>query len=298
MKWFFGVVVLLNLAVALWGTLKTHPASDIHAQEISPHSIRLLPADWKEGTLAPSTDASAAIAKPAVEPTKLVANLDPSNASALLAQPQPAAKPDAKPAAKVEAKPEPKPEAKPEVKTATAPKPEVKPAAAPKPESKPVVAAKPDTTVAAAAKACYEWGELDGKTLGRVKPELAVLKLKADEHPGQGGHGGKFWVYYPAAQKDKSADLIAKGFNNYPVHNEGEYKDTLSLGLFVKEEGARELMQRLKAAGFDAVQMIQRGSGTRTLLSFKQLDTQQDEALHKLQQRMAPGVPLKHLTCS
>lgn len=272
MKWFFGVVVLLNLAVALWGTLKTHPTADIHAQEVSPHSIRLLPADWKESTLAPSTDASAAMAKPAQEPTKLVANLDPSNASALLAQPQPVAKPE--------------------------PKPEIKVAAAAKPESKAVAAAKPDSTAATAAKACYEWGELDAKTFGRVKPELAVLKLKPDEHAGQGGHGGKFWVYYPAAQQDKSADLIAKGFNNYPVRTEDEYKGTLSLGLFAREEGANELMHRLKAAGFDAAQVIQRGNGARMLLSFKQLDTQQDEALHKLQQRMAPSVPLKHLTCS
>jgi len=281
MKWFFGVVVLLNLFAALWGSLKTRPQMDIHAQEVSPRSIRLLPADWGEGTLAPRSDAASAAlnVKPEPGPTKLVANLDPASSSALLNKPAAAAAP-----LKAEPKTEP---------AAATGKPDAAPA-----EAKP--AAKAEAKLAQ-QDTCVNWGELDAKTLGRVKPELTVLKLKATEHARQVG-GGKSWVYVPAkpdaAEMHKlSADLKAKGFANYAVQNEGEFQGALSLGLFAKEDGAHALFEKLKSASFGEARISKRGSAL-TSLSFSGLTAQQAEALTTLQRRMTPSIALKTISCS
>jgi cell division septation protein DedD len=252
MKWFFGVVVLLNLLVALWGNLKTHPAADIHAQEVSPRAIRLLPADWGEGTLNPGADVRAA-----------------SLASAPVGKPHAPSGP---------AKTEPKQDA----------------SAPAKAES----AKAPAAAKVASANACYDWGELDGHALTRIRPQLVALNLTASEQAGKPGRGSKFWVYYPAQQKAKSAELKGKGFDNYQVQNEGEFKGALSLGLFAKESGANDLLAKLKNAGFTDAQITPRGGVQHATLSFKNLTAQQSSALQKLQQRMAPGVALKSTPCS
>lgn len=289
MKWFFGVVVLLNLFAALWGSLKSHPQMDIHAQEVSPRSIRLLPADWGEGTLAPRSDAaSAAINVKPEAGTKLVANLDPATSSALLNKPQEAsavAKAEVKAVPKAESQVAAKPEAKPLVKT----------------ELKAPPNAEPKSAQVAQQDACFHWAELDAKTLGKVKQELAVLKVKAVEHARQAA-GGKFWVYVPAKPNDAdthkaSADLKAKGFDNYAVQNEGEFKGALSLGLFGKEDGAKAFLEKLKSAGVADAHISQRG-GALTSLSLNGLTPQQAAALNSLQRRMAPSVALKSVSCS
>lgn len=272
MKWFFGVVVLLNLLVALWGNLKTHPAADIHAQEVSPHAIRLLPANWGENTLNPGADirAAAMASAPLSKPKTL-----PDPAQAMTA----------------------KPEASASVSVKTAPKSEGKAAAA-KPEPAKAESAKASAEAqVASTNVCYDWGELDSRILTRIRPELAALKITASEQVGKPGRGSKFWVYYPAQQKAKAAELKSKGFDSYQVQNEGEFKGTLSLGLFAKEDGAKELLTKLKGAGFADALIVQRGGTQHATLSFKGLTAQQNSALLKLQKRMAPGVALKSMSC-
>lgn len=288
MKWFFGVVVLLNLCAALWGSLKAHPQVDIHAQEVSPRSIRLLPPDWGESTLAPRSDAASAALSvpPEAGQTKLAANLDSDPASAVPGKVVEAPKAEAQPAplktgskAKTEAKAEPNALLKTELKA----------------EAKP--------TVAASQNACFNWGELSDKTLGKVKPELAALRVKAAEHARQVGGSGKYWVYVPAKSnaadtRKVAADLKAKGFDNYAVQNEGEFKGALSLGLFGKEHGATAMLEKLKSAGFSDAHVSQRGGTALTSLSFTGLTVQQTQALNALQRRLAPGSALKAVSCS
>jgi hypothetical protein len=273
MKWFFGVVVLLNLFAALWGSLKTHPQVDIHAQEVSPRSIRLLPPDWGESTLAPRSDAASAALSvpPEAGQTKLTANLDSAPASAVSGK-------------VAEAKALPKAEAQPALlKTEL------------KAEAKPAVVAPPN--------ACLNWGELSDKTLAKVKPELVALRVNAAEHARQVGRSGKYWVYVPAKSnaadtRKVAADLKAKGFDNYAVQNEGEFKGALSLGLFGKEEGATAMLEKLKSAGFADARVSQRGGKALTSLSFTGLTAQQTQALNALQHRLAPSSALKSVSCS
>ncbi|MCD5360650.1 SPOR domain-containing protein [Chromobacterium aquaticum] len=271
MKWFLALVVVLNLLVAMYGSFKQRPPVDVRAQEVSPELVKLLPVNWKPNA-ASAPVASAPAAEPLRESSapkadKLVA-AKPKTAEA--SAPKALAKVEAKPAA---AKPELKSEAKPE----------------------PVKAAE-------AAAVCLQWGPLDDKLLSRVKGGVPQLKLKAGQlseaSKEEAAASGRFWVYYPplatqAETSTLSSELKGKGFDNYIVKND-DFKGHLSLGLFGKEDAAKALAARLKAAGYDKALVQQKGQkASKTTLSFKTLDAQQADKLKSLQKRLTPGIGLK-----
>lgn len=273
MKWLLVLVVVLNLLVAMYGSFKQRPPLDVHAQEVSPNQVKLLPAGWAPAAAASEPAASA--------PLAVVA---PHAASAARAE-------ASAPAAKAKA-PEAKPESKPESKPEPAKPAKSDPA---KPEPSKAEAAKP-------AAACYQWGPLSDSLLARVQGGLPQLKLKKEQQSSASSEdskgSGRFWVYYPplatqAETQTLSAELKGKGFDNYIVSND-EFKGNLSLGLFGKEDAAKTLAARLKAAGYDKAKVQPKGQKTTvTTLSFKQLDAVQADKLKALQQRLTPGIALK-----
>ncbi|MDE1714022.1 SPOR domain-containing protein (plasmid) [Chromobacterium amazonense] len=264
MKWFVALVVVLNLVVAMYGTLKQRPPLDVHAQEVSPGQVKLLPPSWKPDASAAQASAPvAAVIKAASAPeAKLMAS---------------AAKAQAKPAAKADAsKPADKPPAKPAEKAAEPAK--------------------------GKAVACYSWGSLSDSLLARVKGGVPQLKLKPgqmqEDSKEESKGSGRFWVYYPplatqAETKTLSAELKDKGFTNYIVTSD-EFKGNLSLGLFSKEDAAKTLAARLKAAGYDkAMVKSKEQTSKQTTLTFKELDAAQAEQLKALQKKLTPGIALK-----
>ncbi|WP_293763442.1 SPOR domain-containing protein [uncultured Aquitalea sp.] len=290
MKWFLVVVVVLNLLVAGYGSLKQRPVGDAHAQEISPNQVKLLPADWKPAS-APEASAPAAASMPATEkPTAAeLGKADASAAGAIKPEAASAAKAD-KPAADKPAKDEKKPvdDKKPAKTDAKA---DSKPAG--KAETK--QDAKPEL-------ACYDWGALESHLLQRVKGGLPSLHLKPEQlvesDKGETKGNGKFWVYHPplatrSETQTLSAELKDKGFDNYIVSNE-DFKGSVSLGLFGKEDAAKAMVAKIKAAGFDKAAMQQKGQKSNaTLLTFKGLDPQQADKLRALQRRLTPGIALQ-----
>lgn len=282
MKWFLVLIVVLNLAVAGYGAFKQRPPADVHAQEISPEQVKLLPPDWQPAS-APGVDASA--------PLKVVASMPQTEALKPEDLGKAASQPVAAKPARVETSAA---QAKPEVKKPVEAKPAEKLADKSKAE-----AAKPEP---AKALACYDWGTLDAKLLTRVKGGLPGLKLKAEQlvesSKGEVKGNGKFWVYHPplATQSETqtlSAELKDKGFDNYIVHN-ADFKGSVSLGLFGQEAAAKAMLARVKAAGYDKVAIEQKGlKSAATVLSFKALDAQQAERLLALQKRLTPGIALQ-----
>jgi hypothetical protein len=282
MKWFLVLIVVLNLAVAGYGAFKQRPPADVHAQEISPEQVKLLPPDWQPAS-APQGEAST--------PLKVVASMPQTEALKPEDLGKAASQPVAVKPAKVEAS---LPAAKSESKKLVDAKPAEKAADKPKPE---VAKAEP-----AKALACYDWGTLDAKLLVRVKGGLPSLKLKAEQmvetSKGEVKGNGKFWVYHPSLGTQSetqtlSAELKDKGFDNYIVHN-ADFKGSVSLGLFGQEAAAKAMQARVKAAGFDKVAIEQKGlKSTATVLSFKALDAQQVERLQALQKRLTPGIALQ-----
>ncbi|WP_434635114.1 SPOR domain-containing protein [Chromobacterium sp. CV08] len=270
MKWFVALVIVLNLVVAMYGSLKQRPPLDVHAQEVSPGQVKLLPASWTPDASAPQASAPKAQASaPAAKPAA-------SAPAAKIVASAPKAQLPAKPAAKAEAS---KPSAK----------------AKPAPQDKPA-AAEP------AKLACYRWGGLNDSLLARVKGGVPALKLKtaqiSEDSKQESKGSGRLWVYYPplatqAETKTLSAELKDKGFDNYIVSND-EFKGNLSLGLFGKEDAAKTLVARLKAAGYDkAVVKSKDQPAKTTTLTFKDLDAAQAEHLKALQKRLTPGIALK-----
>lgn len=268
MKWFLALVVVLNLLVAMYGSFKQRPPVDVRAQEVSPELVKLLPANWK-----PTAASAPAASAPAV--ARLVESSAPKADKPVAAKPKTAEASAPKAQAKTEAKP-------------AAAKPELKSDAKPEP--------------AKAAAVCLQWGPLDDKLLSRVKGGVPQLKLKAGQlsetSKEEAAGSGRFWVYYPplatqAETSTLSSELKGKGFDNYIVKSD-DFKGHLSLGLFGKEDAAKGLAARLKAAGYDKALVQQKGQKTsKTTLGFKALDAQQADKLKALQKRLTPGIGLK-----
>lgn len=262
MKWFVALIVIINLLVGMYGALKQKPAMDIHAQEISPGQIKLLPSDWHETSSGVAVRkipaASAAIAQKPVASAAVAKQEEPSVAKHKTVEGKPVA----------------------------------------------VVAKKaPEVEKAQAATVCYAWPELESHLLERVKGGLPSLKLRKDQiseatNSKTAGGNGKYWVYYPqlntkAETQTLSSELKDKGFDNYIVQND-DFKGVISLGLYGKEASAKSLAAKIKATGFDKVQVVQKGqSKPATTITFTSLSAEQSNQLHALQKRLTPGIPLK-----
>lgn len=254
MKWFLALVVVLNLAVALYGSLKQRPAVDIHAQEVSPEQLKLLPNGWA----APA--APAEVSAPTAQ-TALPASLDD--------KPAVAAAPASAPAAS-------KPEAKPVPETV--------------PPTKPEALACFQWGPLSDSQLVRVKGRLASLKLaaGQLK-EVQSSELRGSGkfwvyHPA---------LSTRAESQTLLAELKSKGFDGYIVQNDG-YQGSVSLGLFGKEESAKALAAKAQAAGFAKVHVEQRGQKvTSTLLTLGSLTSEQAGRLAALQKRLAPGVALK-----
>ncbi len=261
MKWFFGLVLILNLMVAGYGALKVRAPQDIHAQEVSPAMLKVLPAGWK-----PPVEASLPVANASAPVAQLAA------ASAPVARVAAASAPLA---------------SKPTASAAT-------PAPAPAKSKAPAVK---ETAVLA----CRQWGPLTESLVSRVKGGLPSLSLRASQWSQSTADTttgtGKVWVYYPplnthAETQTLSSELKSKGFDNYIVQTD-DHKGAVSLGLFGKEAAARALMAKIKAAGYDKVAMVARESkATASVLTFRELDSAAVARLEALQKRLTPGIRL------
>ena len=265
MKWFLVAVIVLNVLVGVFSAFRETPRIDLQGREVSPQAITLLPKGWER-----PQPASAPVAQPA----------PPQSASAPVASAPAAAKP-AKPGKLVD-----------EV-NALAVGPDKKPP--PKAEAK------------SAALYCAAWGEFSPAQLTRARGDVALLKLApsqlSESSRDAGAEGGKAWVYYPplatrAETQTLSAELKAKGFDNYIVGSAGPYQGHLSLGLFGRESGARALVDKLAKAGYDKAKVEARGAkATLATLNFSKLSDAQWNALRATQKRLFPGIALKAQPC-
>lgn len=255
MKWFLALVVALNLGVALYGSLKQRPAVDIHAQEVSPEQLKLLPNGW----VVPSASAEASAPK---AQTVLPATLDGKSETDTAATPTPAPV-----ATKEEAAPAPGK------------------ALPTKPETLACYQWGPlDARQLARVKA----------RLASLKLEPAQLKeAQSSELRGSGKFWVYHPALVTQAEAQKLlADLKGKGFDGYIVQND-DYKGSVSLGLFGSETSAQALAAKAKAAGFAKVVVEPRGQKVvTTRLTLSALNEEQTGRLTALQKRLLPRVPL------
>ncbi|TDR80512.1 SPOR domain-containing protein [Paludibacterium purpuratum] len=301
MKWFLGLVVALNLFVGAVLMLRQHDPVDIHSHEVSPEQLKVLPADWRpdaasSAPLAASEPVSAsapmALAQTTSSPLGKAASAPAGVGKTVKPQPAKASeKPNKADSAPVKAIDKPKKAASAPAKVVDKPQ---------KTASAPAHRADKDEAVQ-----CAQWGGLNDALLARVKGGLYSVHLASDQISSQSLEGKaagnlRYWVYIPtkAVTASLSAELADKGFDNYAVQNEGEYKGALSLGLFGKQDGAQALIDRLKKAGYDKGAILARGKASATRLDFKRLNDTQLHALSALQKRLTPGIALQTVACS
>ncbi|CUA82048.1 Sporulation related domain [Gulbenkiania indica] len=269
MKWLFGLVVVLNLLVGFYATLSEHPPVDIRAQEVSPDELVLVPAGRWAAEQATDAPVLAAASAPA-------GDVASAPATSLPAATSPTSAPASERATAAPAK--------------TAP------------AEPPLASANP-----AVVLSCAQWGPLDSRLLTRVQGGLGTLGLKAaqlDTRTTEAQKGsGRFWVHHPplatqAETQTLSSELREKGFDNYIVQNDGAFRGHLSLGLFGREDAARALAARIRAAGFAKVAVEQRSQTVQaSTLVFRALEPAQLARLNALQKRLTPGIALDVNPC-
>lgn len=258
MRWFLGLLVLVNVAILVWGSLdEPRPAG----QELATPgvgSIRLLgekeaapapaavpiPAPPRSDGVMPRSPVSAAISVPPVEPKPSPA-AEESNASAEMAE------------ATVEPA-EPMPQTRVSEQDSA---PEQEKGVAPE------IPAKPSFC-------------------SRIGPfaNVAATQLVADYLKGRGGqvdvsnetrsmHAG-YWVMVPPQQSRDAAEAVgrrlkAKGIKDYWVIPKGEFQFGISLGVFSQQPNAVRFAERARKKGFMVDIKDKRKERTAVWLSYQ-----------------------------
>jgi hypothetical protein len=269
MKWFLALVVGLNILVAVYGVERQHAPGDVHAQEVNPGQLKLLPADWQPS--APVPDANGLLMPTASAPAPAL----PASAPAVR---QPASAPTVP--AKLPR----------HVKKSVASSAQ---ASLPEPRLSCVQWGGLGNNALAHVRAGLSELKLGPDQLAQRSVALSPNAIQ---------NNLRYWVYYPQAAKGAanpalSDGLKSKGFDNYLVQNDGQFHGALSLGLYSSQVSANALVARLKAAGYDKAAIDPRGAKENTLLVFKALSAHQAQALAALQQRLTPGIALKAVSC-
>ena len=254
MRWFLGLLVLVNLAILLWGGLSEEKTGDGQLAMPDVGSIRLVgEARNVQAPVAvpipapPRSDGvmvkPAALPSPSTEPAAVASATEPD------AAPEVSQAESAEPAPLAEAPSVPEP-ATPEPAAVTA-ETVAEPAA---PPAAPVAAKQPARprfcsrigpfTDAKSARSVQKY--LEGRG-GKVATTEETLSMRAG-----------YWVLVPpladqAAAKAVATKLTQKGIKDYWVMSKGEYQNGISLGVFSQEDNAKAFAKRVTAKGFNVI---------------------------------------------
>lgn len=138
----------------------------------------------------------------------------------------------------------------------------------------PVIVPETAATSAAAASPkveskegmCVEWGDFSGADLTRATTVLAGLKLGDKLGQRQIERNIGYWVYMgplqdKAAVDQKILQLKARKVDEYfVVQEEGQWLNTISLGVFKTEEAARKFLEELSGKDVRTAKIGERAS--------------------------------------
>lgn len=288
LKWIFATLLLANAGAAVVISLQTPHKVDLATYELNAQRVRLVGPDEvlqpetaspaSTGTDTPAADASAAAPTAPETPAEAAAGKTAAAATA----------------------PTPLPPTTQSAALATTP-------AKPVPASHP---AEPAAAHVAEAKAesrqvCLRLQHLDDASAQTLKTHFDKRKFRYRDlaEPVEARPGSKYWVYLPTSEgreaaNQKSADLKARGFDNYVVSNDGAFRNALSLGLFSQESGARTLASKLAAAGIKGVQVQQRGApAPRHTLRLARLSAQEADAVRQMARQAGSGIEVDEISC-
>jgi hypothetical protein len=257
MRWFIGTLIMVNVAILLWGWLGTDEQPNGELASPGVGTIRLIdetPTASEPVAVpipAPPRTAGAQDAEPATASS--AAAMAPAVVSAMPeAQPlteaepaavEPAAETITEPAAEAVAQAQSEPAAERALADAVITAPE--PRYVPEPEPAPVVAALQCSRIGpfadeAAAKATRSY--LAG--LGQVSSHQATAQVFVG-----------YWVLIPPQASRSAANAIgeqlkAKGIKDFWIVSKGAVKNGISLGVFSQKDNVDSFAQRIRDKGF------------------------------------------------
>jgi hypothetical protein len=174
------------------------------------------------------------------------------------------------------------------------------PAALPPPLPVPPVIA----AVAPPAKlSCMEWGEFSGADLRRADKALAAIKLGDKAKPRIVEYNSAYWVYIVPMKmtfvKKKIAQLKKLKIQDYFVVKEpGDWKNSISLGVFKSEEAAKKYLAKVRALGVKGAKTGERASKLKfTVLVLNRLDSAASSQVSALRKDF-PDTEIKQISCN
>lgn len=111
---------------------------------------------------------------------------------------------------------------------------------------------------AAPASACVYLGSFSSEERGRqLMQRLLSLDVQASLQAVDAAAGVDFWVYLPPLASRQASlwqlrELQARKIDSYII-TEGDLTDGISLGIFQRKDSADSVVERLKAAGYEAL---------------------------------------------
>lgn len=127
-----------------------------------------------------------------------------------------------------------------------------------------LVSELPAGSAAEGADQCFTIGPMSSllqqdRAMDRLRPfaeSVRARQTRADRDRG-------WWVYLPpVSERQDALDLARRladaGVEDYYVVTSGEMENTLSLGLYERQENARRRRGRIRALGFDAQMSVRR----------------------------------------
>lgn len=159
-------------------------------------------------------------------------------------------------------------------------------------------------SVPKAVKSCLEWGEFSGRGLAEAQSSLAALKLGDKLSQRIVEHVSGFWVFIPplknsAEVQRKLLQLKKLGIeDHFVVQEEGEWQNTISLGVFRTEDAAQKFHESLREKGVRSAKVGERMSKLKfTVFILKDADAAVTDKLKALQKGF-PDSELKSADCN
>jgi hypothetical protein len=133
---------------------------------------------------------------------------------------------------------------------------QIKPADTPAPARKGAgKAIPPAARPATPPTACLEWGLFAGPAVAKAENALAQLELPASQVDRTVADAGGYWVYMPPMKTKveidrKIGELKTLGVSEFfVVQDAGQWKNSISLGIFRTEDAAQAFLTKLKDRG-------------------------------------------------
>ena len=153
------------------------------------------------------------------------------------------------------------------------------------------------------APICLEWGEFTGTMLERATAELSDLKLGEKISKREMEYETGFWIYMGPLRNRKAVnkkigELKDIGVNEYYVVPSGQWKNTISLGVFKSEDAAKSLFKQLTSKGVRTAKLGERASKLKTTIFKLQPVNAETKAKLVEIQKHYPGSEVKDVACA